>query len=179
MKNLILVFAGAAMAVSGCAHPTEQNRFDYEVSQGICSVDALAEEKQTSLNVMNESKRSIAAYQNKTGAYEEDTYTILQEKLYRYEAELEAAYRFATQNCGAYMRCLERNKHDEWSCQRTEERWAASQQRFADLIVDIRNIAADVDIAAIQASRRGRKPGRNDRGRLCGTTNSVFTDRSN
>ena len=176
MKKLILLIAGVAMTASGCVHPTERNRFDYEVSQGVCNVDALAEEKQTSLNVMNESKRSIAAYQNKTGTYEEETYTVLENKLYRYEAELEAAYRFATQNCGAYMRCLERNKLDEWSCQRTEERWAESQQRFADLVVDIRNIAADVDIAAIEASRRGRKPDHGNRGRLCGTTNSVFTD---
>ncbi|MEQ8180072.1 MAG: hypothetical protein RIA10_17205, partial [Amphiplicatus sp.] len=125
---------------------------------------------------MNKSKRSIAAYQNKTGGYEEDTYTILQDKLYRYEAELEASYRFATQNCGAYMRCLERNKHDEWSCQRTEERWAEAQQRFADMTVDIRNISADVEIAAINASRRGKKPHRDDRGGGCGTLNSVFTD---
>lgn len=176
MKNWMMFAACVAMTMPGCVHPTQLNRFDYEVSQGVCNVDALANEKQRSLNIVNQSKRSIAAYQNKKGTYEEDSYTILEDKLLRYEAELEASYRFATQNCGAYMRCLERNKHDEWRCQRTEQRWADSQQRFADLIVGVRQIAAEVNIAAIKASRRANKPRRADPRADCGIMNGVFTD---
>ena len=77
MKKVLLLTAGFAMMVTGCVTPTEKDRFQLEVSQQICNVDALAEEKRTSLAVTNNSKYSIAEYQNKNGTYEEQTDTIL------------------------------------------------------------------------------------------------------
>ena len=183
MRQLVTIIVSLALALSGCV-PSELNRFEFEVSQQICSVDALAEEKNTSLSLVNSSKRSIAPYQNKSGSYDEDTYTILDSKLNRYEAELEATYRFATQNCGAYMRCIERNGHQETECLRSERRWADAQERFNRLSVEIREIAAEVEIAKAElCCRRGRRgpppppPPVRDRERgCCRTINNVFTD---
>ena len=168
-------------AISGCAtttppRPTETNRFNFEVSQQVCNVDALAEEKQTSLAVSNDTRQSIQAYQNKYGAYDETTGTVLSQKLAVYEAELEASYRFVTQNCGAYMRCLEQNQHNESMCWRIETRWNESQSRFATLARDIRVIAAQVEMKRIEAeSRKKRRRGHKGHDR-CTTINSIFTD---
>ena len=181
MKKLILITTAIATGVTGCVTPTEKNRFQLEVSQQICNVDALAEEKSTTLAVTNSSRYSIAAYQNKNGTYEEQTDTILLNKLNRYDAELEASYRFVTQQCGAYMRCIERNGHNEWSCKRTEARWNEAQDRFNDLSLEIRDIAASVEEARIRA-QRGKKRGHShghghdESGECCSTINSIFTD---
>ncbi len=178
MKKLALISAGLAMTITGCVTPTEKNRFQLEVSQQICNVDALAKEKQTSLAVTNSSKYSIREYQNKHGSFEEKTDTILMEKLDWYEAEIEASYRFVTQQCGAYMRCIERNNHNEWSCKRSEERWNSAQERFNKLSRDIRVIAAQVERERIRADhhRNHRRHGPNYPGGCCSTVNSVFTD---
>jgi len=178
-KHALLLTAAGALTISGCAtRPTELNRFEFDVAEQICRVDALAEEKDSYLSITNDSKTSIAAFQNKYGSYDEERHTILMQKLLRYEAEVEASYRFVTQNCGAYMRCLERNKHDEQKCTRTESRWARSQQNFSNLAVQIRTIAAQVERERIRAKqRRKANRGRGDRGdECCGVVNSVFTD---
>lgn len=151
MKKLILTAASMTIALTGCVTPTEQDRFALEVSQQICNVDALAEEKKTSLATTNDYKNSIAAYQNKFGTYEEQTDTILMEKLNRYEAEIEGSYRFVTQQCGAYMRCLESNGHDEWRCKRAETRWSEAQGRFNQISWDVRTLAAEVERERIRA----------------------------
>lgn len=177
MKKTVSALGVIALTVTGCVTPTEQNRFELEVSQQVCNVDALAEEKQTTLTVSNDLRRSLAPFQNKFGSYDEDTSTILMEKLNRYDAELEASYRFVTQSCGAYMRCLERNKHDERLCKSMQRHWDRAQVRFSTLMTDIRDIAADVEIARIEArKRKHRKHRRHHRDRCCDTLNNVFTD---
>ena len=178
MRKFALITAGLATMITGCVSPTEKNRFQLEVSQQVCNVDALAREKQTSLAVTNDSKYSIAQYQNKKGTYEERTNTILLEKLDWYEAEIEASYRFVTQQCGAYMRCIERNGHDEWSCKRSEERWNSAQDRFNQLSRDIRVIAADVERERIRAEHHQKHQRRAPRRpeTCCSTLNNVFTD---
>lgn len=180
MKNSLLISAAIALAAPGCAttppKPSEANRFGLEVTQQICNIDALAEEKQSSLSVANDSRRSIAAYQNKYGASDEQTGTILLEKLNYYDAEIEASYRFVTQYCGAYMRCLEQNRHDETQCWRLESRWSDAQARFNQLARDIRVIAAKVELARIKAQADKKKGGgRKGHGR-CDTINNIFTD---
>lgn len=181
MKRAVLMSGCLATALTGCVTPSEKNRFELEVTQQICNVDALAEEKQTSLAVTNDSKYSIRDYQNKHGSYEENTGTILLEKLNWYEAEIEASYRFVTQQCGAYVRCLERNNHNEWSCKRSEARWDEAQERFNQLSYDIRAIAAQVERERIYAEsqrRRHHKKKRTHRGNrgCCTSVNTIFTD---
>lgn len=179
MKKLALLTAGFLTAVTGCVTPTEKNRFQLEVSQQVCNIDALAEEKSTALAVTNSSRHSIAAYQNKHGTYEEQTDTILLNKLNRYDAEIEASYRFVTQQCGAYMRCIERNGHNEWSCKRSEARWSQAQERFNDLSLEIREIAASVEKTRIRTKRgkkRGHGQSHDGREGCCSTINSIFTD---
>lgn len=177
MKKLALITASLATAITGCVTPTEKNRFQLEVSQQICNVDALAEEKTTALAVTNDSRTSIAAYQSKYGTYEEQTDTILLNKLNHYDAEIEASYRFVTQQCGAYMRCLERNDHDEWSCKRSEDRWNEAQDRFVNLSLEIRDIAADIERAQIRATGgKKHRHGHGGKGGCCSTINSIFTD---
>lgn len=145
-RALAAMAASAALVVTGCTTPTEANRFSLDVAQRVCNVDALAEEKATQLATVNTSKRSIRQFQNRFGSYNEQTMTILASKLNAYEAEVEAAYRFVTQACGAYMRCLERNDYNETDCLRTEARWNQSQKRFSDLSLEIRRIAAETEI---------------------------------
>lgn len=186
MNKLLLSTAAIVMTVSGCEttssvryRPSEFNRHGLEVTQQICNVDALAEEKKTALSVTNDSRESIAAYQNKYGDYDERTNTILMEKLNWYEAEIEASYRFVTQTCGAYMRCLEYNHHDEQQCKRSETLWERSQERFASLSLEIRNIAAEVEIKRINA--KNKKKSRHNhlhapKGQCCDAINSIFTD---
>ncbi len=181
MKKLVLTAASMTMVMTGCVTPKEQDRFALEVTQQVCNVDALAEEKRTSLATTNDYKHSLAAYQNKYGTYEEQTNTILLNKLNSYEAEIEASYRFVTQQCGAYMRCLESNNHDEWRCKRAEGRWTEAQDRFNQISWDIRTIAASVERARIRADSR-RKHKRNNHGhqprdgQCCQTLNNIFTD---
>lgn len=178
MKKLALISGALATTIAGCVTPPETDRFNLEVSQQVCSVDALAEEKQTSLSVSNDSKYSIREYQNKHGTYEENTNTILLDKLNWYEAEIEASYRFVTQHCGAYMRCVENNGHNEWACKRSEVLWNESQERFNDLSRDIRIIAAEVERERIRADhhRKHRRRSPNNTGECCSTVNSIFTD---
>ena len=180
MKQFLLLLACAGLILQGCA-PTELNRFDLNVSDRVCNVDALAREKQTAQATLNSSKYSIREYQNRAGSYEENTYTILESKLFSYEAELEASYRFVVQNCGVYTRCIERQDYDEWQCKRTEERWGQSQDRFNNLIINIRTLQAEVEKARIKAKRKkkGRRGGKDRRGRddrCCNTLGNVFTD---
>jgi len=156
IKQIMLPIVALALFVSGCA-PSELNRFEYAVAEGSCDVDALAEEKRTSLASINQSLYSIREHQNKAGTYEEQTYTILEDKLNRYSADLEASYRFVTQNCTIYSRCLERQDHDEWQCKRSEERWSQSQERFNQLVLGIREIDAEVAKLAILASKKKHK----------------------
>jgi len=188
MKNKILSAGCLAMMTTGCFTPAEKKRFQLEATNQICAVDSLAKEKQTTLTASNNLRYSIAPYQNKHGDYSEDTNTILMQKLNSYEAELEASYRFVTQSCGAYVRCLERNDYDERLCRQAQRGWDRSQERFNQVSVDIKEIMAEVEIelARIEArksrkrhSKRGRKRhhqqsyGHKD---CCGTINNIFTD---
>ena len=186
MRNLILLVAGAAVTITGCTAtkplPSETRRFQLEETLQICNVDALAKEKQTLLTVANDSKRSIARYQNKHGYYDEQTNTILMQKLYDYEAEVEASYRFVTQHCGAYMQCMKQSTRQPLQCSSLEQSWNKSQERFNWLAAKIREIAASVEKAHIQAHHK-RKPkwghkhrGGKPRGGCCDTINNIFTD---
>ena len=178
MKKIALIIAGLSLPLTGCVTPTEKNRFQLEVSQQICNIEALATEKQSSLAVTNQSKYSIREYQNKAGSFEEDTDSILLEKLDWYEAEIEASYRFVTQQCGAYMRCIESNDHNEWSCKRSEARWNDAQQRFNQLSRNIRVIAADVERERIRARSHKDRYHRKSQEQYgcCTTLNNIFTD---
>jgi len=185
MKKSILIAGGIAAVITGCTStpplPSERNRFELEVAQQVCTVDALAEEKQTALSVANDSMRSIARYQNKYGQYTEQTDTILSEKLNYYEAEIEASYKFVTQHCGAFMRCLEQNRQFPARCQNIEASWNKSQDRFNTLAREIRLIAASVERERIRAQSRRRGHGRghshgHGQGGCCSTINSIFTD---
>ena len=186
MKKVILGLAAMAVALPGCTSPTEKDRFSMDVTDRVCNVDALAEEKQSSLATINESKRSIKQYQNRYGSYNEDTYTILEEKLNRYEAELEASYRFVTMQCGAYMRCIERNKYQEDLCMRTEARWSQAQRNFNELVLGIREISSTTAIELEKIRKKccenkgSVKPPQppepaNGEG-CCDIVNQVFTD---
>lgn len=187
-KHLFLPIIGLGLILSGCA-PSELNRFEFAVAESLCDVDALAEEKKTRLASVNDSRASIRAHQNRTGTYEEETYTILEEKLRVYEADLEASYRFATQNCSVYARCLERQNHDEWSCKRTEERWSEAQGRFNDLILEGKRIDAYIITTLAKAKGKKKRCRHGDCHRDCGyrdcdppkksccdTINNIFTD---
>ncbi|MEL7491467.1 MAG: hypothetical protein AAGJ73_12180 [Pseudomonadota bacterium] len=177
MKKTLLLAAAAALTLSGCVTPSELNRFELEVSQQVCNVDALAEEKQTTLTTSNDLKYSLAPYQNKHGTYDEETSTILMQKLFKYDAEVEASYRFVTQSCGAYMRCLERNKHDERLCKRTEGLWNKSQNRFANLSIILSEIEADVEIFRLKAHKKRKHRRHHYETRpCCDTINNIFTD---
>lgn len=169
MKNLVLIVSSLTMFLSGCVTPSERNRFQLEATNQICSVDALAQEKQSLLSVSNDQRLSIAAYQNKFGTFGEETQTILQQKLSSYDAEVEAAYRMTTQSCGAYNRCLERNHHQEAMCLRTEAMWNQAQQRFSSLSTELKLISADLERERIRAETKRQsiknKPRR--RGRAC------------
>ncbi|MEM6650534.1 MAG: hypothetical protein AAF603_09820 [Pseudomonadota bacterium] len=161
LASLLLLLLGA------CTHPSEKNRFAMDVTERVCNVDALATEKNTSLATINNSRRSIREYQNRRGNYSEETFSILTDKLNTYEAQLESSYRFVTQNCGAYMRCIERNNHKELQCTRSEQRWADSQKNFESLIVQIRQIDADVAKAALKAKHK--KPKKKSHKSNCGS----------
>ncbi len=184
MKKSALIFGCIAIAATGCHTtipkrpiPSEAKRFELEVSQQVCNVDALAEEKNTALSVSNDVRSSIAPYQNKFGKYEEATGTKLLEKLNYYEAEIEASYRFVTQHCGAYMLCIGSNNHDEWRCKGLEGRWTESQDKFNALSRDIRVIAAEVEKVRIRAQARHHQPRFPYPGKhCCGTLNNIFTD---
>ncbi|MEL6113212.1 MAG: hypothetical protein AAFR20_10445 [Pseudomonadota bacterium] len=156
MKNLVLVVAALMMFISGCTTPSERNRFQLEAANEICSVSALAEEKQSLLSSSNEKRRSLAAHQNKYGTYTQETQTILAQKLGAYDAEVEATYRMVTQSCTAYNRCLERNGHKENQCLRTESLWTQSQQRFSSLSVDLKIIEAELERDRIKAASKRR-----------------------
>ncbi|MEL6507875.1 MAG: hypothetical protein AAFR29_09575 [Pseudomonadota bacterium] len=154
MKNLALFVAALMMFATGCVSPSERNRFQLEAANQICSVAALAEEKQALLTSSNDKRKSIAPNQNKYGTYTEENRTILAQKLGAYDAEVEATYRMATQSCTAYNRCLERNGHKETQCLRTESMWSQAQQRFSSLAIDLKVIEADLEQERIKAARK-------------------------
>ena len=154
MTKFILIVASLTIFLSGCVTPSERNRFQLEAANQICSVDALAQEKQSLLSVSNDQRISIAAHQNKYGTFGEETQTILLQKLSSYDAEVEAAYRMTTQSCGAYNRCLERNHHQENMCLRTESMWNQAQQRFSSLSTELKLISADLERERIRAETK-------------------------
>lgn len=174
MRNTAIVAFYSTM-LSACVAtppaPSEENRFGLEVANQICNIDALAEEKKTILAVANDYTKSVAPYQNKTGSYTENTETIVAEKMLTYEAEIEASYRFVTQRCGAYMRCLERNLHNEALCAGLESSWAESQTRFNELAKEIR-------LASQKQQSNGNGAGKpsESKDQCCTTLNNVFTD---
>ena len=183
MKKMLMASLAVTIAATGC------NTTRYPVNYVVipddnelvaqaqsCNVDALAEEKNSYLASTNNSRW----YLSQNEVYGENTRTILTQKLNRYEAEIEASYRFVTQSCNVYMRCLERNGHNELQCKRSGNQWQASQIRFSQLSRDIREIAAEVERERIRADARRR--GRHNRGhgsyntQCCETLNNIFTD---
>ena len=165
MKKLLLIVASLMIFLSGCVTPSERNRFQLGAANQICSVDALAQEKQSLLSSSNDQRHSIAPHQNRFGTYTEESRTILEQKLGAYDAEVEAAYRMATQSCTAYNRCLERNHHKETQCLRTESMWTQAQQRFSSLSVDLKLIAAELERERIKAASKKQSERRKQRRR--------------
>lgn len=205
MKKQLLIAVAITVTITGCTvsspPPSEQERFYHTVTQNICNVDSLSEEKNTALDSLNNSLHSVARHQNKHGTYKEETYTLVEQKMLHYKAELEASYKFATQMCGAYSQCVSAPAHHNvphgsWGranrvrvlpvqrdCGEVLREWRNAQSRFSQVAIDIHSIDATVEIAEIKAKaqiHRRRKHRthhpQNSNKECCGTLNNIFTD---
>lgn len=139
--------------------PRDPNVVDAHVAKQMCDVAPLAEERTTDLQILNEVARSagvnfsvdvnagpigagagvgVGAGTSASGDIDtEHRQTILQEKLYKYRAEIDASYRFVTMNCTAYDFCLE---HGVERCEPQRESLLKSQEEFNKLALDLEKI---------------------------------------
>ena len=142
--------------------------------QQICQPDALAQERSS----------AIATVRGAETEGRQTSQTFLADKLDRYEARLEIAYRSMVSSCQLYANCLDRNDGNEQSCMRSESNYASARSQFYGMVSEGDRLAADVRAANARAAAAEQKtedqPRRDDRdGRCrpeCSTTANVFTD---
>ncbi len=142
-----------APAVPVAAH--DPNVVDAHVAKQMCDVAPLAEERDTDLRMLDNYAHSVGVVvgvyvgpvgggagagvgTNESGDSDvEHRHTILEDKLERYRAEVDAGYRFVTMNCTAYNFCLE---HNAEGCEGPRRALLESQDKFNHLALDLARI---------------------------------------
>ena len=127
-----MLFAGVgALSLSACNqghHAAAPPPPAIYVAKQACEIDALAKERDTFLERVGHGHVIKDT---------EKTSTILESKLRRYRAEIEASYRFVTSNCNNYNLCMQANGFNENSCTQSRVAWTTSHQKFNDLAEDL------------------------------------------
>lgn len=102
-----------------------------EVAAEVCEINALAEEHHAMMTRIGSIESGAPT------TYNDESWTILREKLNRYRAEVDATYRFVTSNCKAYSLCMQAHKYNEVDCASSRAEWTKSHERFNQLALDL------------------------------------------
>lgn len=132
----ILMVLICASAVAACNQTTAGGRqpmpqTNVEVAGEVCETTALAEEHRTMTSRIGSIESGAPTN------YHDDSWTILLEKLNKYRADIDAAYRFVTMNCKAYNLCMQAHRYSEMDCASSRSEWSRSHERFNQLSLDL------------------------------------------
>ena len=119
------------LTLAGCKHSPygEGVASPVAVAKQACEIAGLAEERDVLIRDID------ADYPEAGGVQSEHRWTIMREKLMQYRAEVEASYRFVTQNCNSYNLCMENNQYRESACGESRDAWVGSQSKFNELAI--------------------------------------------
>lgn len=86
-------------------------------------------------------------------------WNVLENRLNRFDAEIEGQHRNVVASCKNHARCMEMRNYKEGQCIASMNRWDDAEEAFSDLSLEIRRIEADVEKTRIIAGRRHRGRG--------------------
>ncbi|MEL7113367.1 MAG: hypothetical protein AAGK93_10595, partial [Pseudomonadota bacterium] len=157
-------------------------------AQQLCEVTALAEERKSAISTVEGAS---------TDGWEEGQ-TFLSNKLERYEARMEIAYRSMVSSCNLYANCLDRNDGVESSCNRSGTSYDKARGQFFAMVSEADRLAAEIEVNRLKAvaaqanaaaarsraeadKRKKEKPTKESSGGDgckpdCATTGNIFTD---
>lgn len=172
-SSLVLVLA-AALAIAACNQttgggPPRMAQTSTEVAGEVCEINALAEEH----HAMTSRIGSI-----ESGAptdYNDESWTILLEKLKNYRAEIDATYRFVAMNCKAYNMCMQANKYVETACSQSRGEWSKSHDKFNQLALDLAQLEVPPHHPPHKPCGPGCKPPVSTCGSGCNVQGGVFS----
>lgn len=135
MKRLVITLL--ILSICACASPRHaQDRYDIQSAALICDVDSLATERERTRVVTNQTRKDIMGTPDERTRDE----TLLLEKLSKYDAEIEGAYRNTVMFCKAYARCMEANNAQEFMCTTSASNFKEASKNFNALSVKLREL---------------------------------------
>ena len=142
-RNSIGVFASVlvgAVALYGCKTLVSNREpippAPIAIAKQACEINALAEERDAFIKSFNSDDLDVPSPTEMTDRRK----TILNEKLRRYSAEVEASYRFVVGACNSYNLCMENNAYREDACDQSRKAWVSSHEKFNQLTARLAEI---------------------------------------
>jgi len=160
MKSIFLV--GLTILANACA-VTGNGGSAYTESGAICDNPGL-DSRLVYLKDQSDSVRgalgvgmpagggAIGGQQSNTDVTRE--WNVLENRLNRFDAEVEGQHRNVVASCKAHARCMEMRNYREGQCIASMNRWDDAEDAFSDLSLELRRIEADVEKTRIIAGRR-------------------------
>ncbi|MEO1041984.1 MAG: hypothetical protein AAFX52_06815 [Pseudomonadota bacterium] len=149
-----VIGAAALFVIAGCVS-VNQDPMGLEAADRVCETPGL----EAQLTQMSDTSSRIAAaiaYGNenfgiatsgaRTNMNVYKTYE-LRTLMNKYDAEVDAGYRSVVSSCKAHQRCMHANNQREHKCYASLNRWNASESRFQQLAVELRQFELEATAA--------------------------------